>query len=109
MEIKLQYLKNKMENKESYTPKEIAEMVSVHLYVSSNLKNLENKMIEVKEGLYARGKKKEADKMWGHLIRNRYEEARKLFEKAYNEAIPENVREAFKSKNILLNLEEKIK
>ena len=98
-----------MENKESYTPKEIARMVLTHLTITGELDNLEAKAEELKQELYARGKKEVFDRAWGHSLGNRYVGARESLKRVYEEEIPENVREAFESTNILLDLMEDIK
>jgi hypothetical protein len=98
-----------MENKKTYTPEEITKMVYTHLSIVGELGNLEAKAEELKQELYARGKKEDFDRAWGHILGNRYVAARESLKKIYEEAIPENVREIFKSANILSSLEEERK
>jgi hypothetical protein len=84
-----------MENNDSYTPEEIARMLSAHNSIFVELGNLEIKMTETKNQLYRTRNKNEVDRLFGLVIKSRYHGARQAYKKCYDEAIPENVRNAF--------------
>lgn len=89
-----------MENKDSYIPEEIASMMITHYRVVGELGSLESKMTETKDQLYQTRDKSEVDRLWGHVIRNRFEGARQAYKNFYESAIPENVRNALEKEGL---------
>lgn len=93
-----------MKTKDSYSPDEIAEMMTVHSYIAEEMSKLKTVMLETKEQLYKTKDKRDVDRAWGHFLGNRYVGVQRKFVEAYQDAIPEDFRKSLRARGMSLDI-----